>query len=73
MVTPGSALDPNIINYLNSMTIRDVHDDKLLKLAQKHALFTWGNNSFTSQFPKVIFDLTVAGGHLTTAGHLTQT
>ncbi len=73
MLTPGVAPDPDIITYLNPIKIMDVYDDKLLNLAQKHALLSWGNNSFTSQFPKVISNLTAAGGHLTTAGCLTQT
>jgi hypothetical protein len=45
----------------------DIYDDRLLKLAQKHASITWGNNSFTVQSPKVIFELTQTDGHLTTA------
>jgi len=72
-VTPGVAPNPDIITYSNSIKIMDVYDDKLLKLAQKHALLTWGNNSFTNQSLKVISNLTAAGGHLTTAGRLTQT
>ncbi len=35
-------------------------------------MLTWGNDSFTNQSPRIIFDLTAAGGHLTTAGCLTQ-
>ncbi len=52
MVTPGVAPDPDIITYSNPIKIVDVYDDKLLELAQKHALLTWGNDSFTNQFPK---------------------
>ncbi len=72
MVMPGIAPDPDIITYLNPVKTMDVYDDKLLKLAQKHASLTWGNNSYTNQFLKVISDLIAAGGHLTTAGCLTQ-
>ncbi len=72
-VTPGVAPNPDIITYSNSIKIMDVYDDKLLKLAQKYALLTWGNDSFTNQSLKVISNLTAAGGHLTTAGRLTQT
>jgi hypothetical protein len=73
MITPGIAPNPDIITYLNPIKIMDAYDDKLLELAQKHALLTWGNISFTNQSPKVISNLTAAGGHLTTAGRLTQT
>jgi hypothetical protein len=72
-VTPGIAPNPDIITYLNPMKIRDVYDDKLLKLAQKHASPTWDNDSFTNQSPKEISDLTAAGGHLTTTSCITQT
>ena len=73
MVMPGVAPNPDIITYYsNPIKITDVYDDKLLELAQKHALLTWGNNSFTNQFPNVISDLTAACCHLTTAGCLTQ-
>jgi hypothetical protein len=70
--TPGVAPAPDGITYLNPIKIMDVYDDKLLELAQKHASLTWGNKSFTSQSPRIISDLTAAGGHLTTAGCLTQ-
>jgi hypothetical protein len=73
MVTPGIAPNPDIITYSNPFKIMDVYDDKLLELSQKHASLTWGNHSFTNQSPKVISDLAVAGGRLTTAGRLTQT
>ncbi len=72
-VTPGIAPNPDFITYFNPIKIMDVYDDKLLELAQKHALLTWGNDSFTNQSPKVISNLTAADGHLTTAGCLTQT
>jgi hypothetical protein len=72
-VTPGIAPNPDIITYSNPIKIMDVYDDKLLKLAQKHASLTWSNDSFANQSPRVISDLTAAGGHLTTAGCLTQT
>jgi hypothetical protein len=39
-VTPGVAPNPDIITYLNPIKIMDVYDDKLLELAQKHALLT---------------------------------
>jgi hypothetical protein len=71
-VTPGVAPDPDIITYSKPIKIMDVYDDKPFELAQKHASHTWGKDSFTNQFPKVISDLTAAGGHLITAGHLTQ-
>jgi hypothetical protein len=73
MVIPGVAPNPDIITYLNPIKIMDVYDDKLLELAQKHPLLTWGNGSFTNQSLKVISNLPAAGGHLTTAGCLTQT
>jgi hypothetical protein len=72
-VLPGIAPNPDIITYSNPIKIMDVYDDKLLELAQKHASLTWGNDSFTNQSPKVVSDLTAAGGHLTTTGRLTQT
>jgi hypothetical protein len=72
-VTPGVAPNPDIITYSNPIKIMDDYDDKLLELAQKHALLTWGNKSFTNQSPKVISNLNATGGHLTTAGCLTQT
>jgi hypothetical protein len=71
-VTPGVAPALDDITYSNPIKIMDVYDDKLLELAQKHALLTWGNDSFTNQSPRIISDLTAAGGHLTTAGCLTQ-
>ncbi len=36
-------------------------------------LLTWGNDCFINQSLKVISNLNAAGGHLTTAGCLTQT
>jgi hypothetical protein len=45
--------------------------DKLLEITQKHALLTWGDQSFTNQNPKVIWELTLGDGHLTVAGRLT--
>jgi hypothetical protein len=49
MVMPGIAPNPDIIAYSNPIKIMDVYDGKLLKLAQKHVLLTWGNDSFTNQ------------------------
>jgi hypothetical protein len=72
MVTPGVAPALDDITYSNPIKIMDVYDNKLPELAQKHALLTWGNDSFTNQSPRIISDLTAAGGHLTTAGCLTQ-
>jgi hypothetical protein len=45
----------------------DVLDDKLLELAQKLASITWGNDSFSVQPVKVIFEITQVDGHLTAA------
>jgi hypothetical protein len=71
-VTPGVAPALDDITYSNPIKIMDVYDNKLLELAQKHTLLTWGNDSFMNQSPRIISDLTAAGGHLTTAGCLTQ-
>ncbi len=49
----------------------EVYSDKLLEITQKHALLTWGDQSFTSQNPKVIQELTLGDGHLAVAGRLT--
>jgi hypothetical protein len=72
MVTPGVAPAPDGITYSNPIKIMDVYDNKLLELAHKHALLTWGNDSFTNQSSRIISNLTAASGHLTTAGPLTQ-
>ncbi len=51
--------------YTNEINILEVNSDKLLEIAQKNALLTWGDGSFTNQFPRVIRELTVADGYLT--------
>ena len=40
MVMPGIAPNPDIITCSNPIKTMDVYDDKLLELAQKHALLT---------------------------------
>jgi hypothetical protein len=72
MVTPGVPPAMATITFLNSIKILDVYNDKLLKLAQKHASITWGNDSFTVQSLKVISEITQVDGHLTAASRLTQ-
>jgi hypothetical protein len=62
---------PEEIIYSNEIKLLEVYSDKLLEITQKHALLTWGDQSFTNQNPKVIRELTQADGHLTIAGRLT--
>ncbi len=48
----------------------EVYSYKLLDIAQKNASLIWGNQSFTDQNLKEIFELTAANGNLTNTGHL---
>ncbi len=62
---------PEEIIYSSEIKLLEVYLDKLLKITQKHALLTWGDQSFPNQSPKVIRELTLGDGHLTVAGRLT--
>ncbi len=62
---------PEEIIYSNEIKLLEIYSDKLLEITQKHALLTWGDQSFTNQNPKVIQELTQADGHRTVAGRLT--
>ena len=53
-VMPGIVPAPDDITYSNPIKIMDVYDNKLLKLAQKHASPTWGNDSFMNQSLRII-------------------
>jgi hypothetical protein len=41
---------PASFMYTNEINILEVYSDKLLEIAQKNALLTWGDGSFTNQF-----------------------
>ncbi len=41
---------PASFMYANEINILEVYSDKLLEIAQKNALLTWGDGSFTNQF-----------------------
>ena len=71
-VVPATGRTAATTTFSNPIKIMEVYDDKILELAQKHASITWGNESFTNQFPKTISDLTEANGHLDATGALTQ-
>jgi hypothetical protein len=58
------------ITYLNPIKVLEVYLDKFLNIAQKNASLIWGNQSFTDQNPKEIFELTAANGNLTNNGCL---
>jgi hypothetical protein len=45
---------PEEIIYSSEIKLLEVYSDKLLEITQKHALLTWGDQSFTNQNPKVI-------------------
>jgi hypothetical protein len=51
---------PILITYMNEIKIMEVYSDKLLKIAQKHGSLTWGFETFTTQTPQVIQELTQA-------------
>ena len=59
---------PILITYMNEIKIMEVYLDKLLKIAQKHGSLTWGFETFTTQTPRVIRELTQANGELTGTG-----
>jgi hypothetical protein len=62
---------PEEIIYSSEIKLLEVYLDKLLEITQKHALLTWGDQSFTNHNPKVIRELNLGDGHLTVAGRLT--
>ncbi len=61
---------PQSVTYSNPIKVLEVYSDKLLDIAQKKASLIWGNQSFTAQEPKEIFELTAANGNLTAGGKL---
>ncbi len=61
---------PQSITYLDPIKVLEVYSDKLLDIAQKNTSLIWGNQSFTDQNPKEIFEPTAANGNLTNAGCL---
>jgi hypothetical protein len=62
---------PQSITYFYPIKVLEVYLDKLLDiLAQKNASLIWGDQSFTDQNPKEIFELTAANGNLTNTGRL---
>jgi hypothetical protein len=61
---------PQSVTYSNPIKVLGVYSDKLLDIAQKNASLIWGNQSFTAQDPKEIFELTAANGNLTAGGQL---
>jgi hypothetical protein len=61
---------PQLIAYFNPIKVLEVYLDKLLDIAQKNASLIWGDQSFTDQNPKEIFELTAANGNLTYTGCL---
>jgi hypothetical protein len=61
---------PQSIAYFNPIKVLEVYSDKLLDIAQKNASLIWGNQSFTDQNPKEIFELMAANGNLTNTGCL---
>jgi hypothetical protein len=62
---------PILITYTNEIKIMEVYSDKLLEIAQKHGSLTWGFETFTTQTPQVIHELTQANGELTGTDRLT--
>ncbi len=64
---------PQSITYLNPMKVLEIYLDKLLDIAQKNASLIWGDQSFTDQNPKEIFELMAANGNLTNTGCLNTT
>ena len=62
---------PMSITYTNEIKMLEVYSDKLLEIAQKNASLMWGFETFTTQTPRVIHELTQSDGELTTTGRLT--
>jgi hypothetical protein len=52
--------DPMLITYTNEIKILEMYSDKLLEITQNHASLTWGFETFTTQTPQVIRELTQA-------------
>ena len=63
---------PMSITYTNEIKILEVYSDKPLEIAQKHALLTWVFETFTTQTPRVIHELTQANGELANTGKFTD-
>jgi hypothetical protein len=42
---------PASFMYTNEINILEIYSDKILEIAQKNAPLTWGDGSFTNQFP----------------------
>jgi hypothetical protein len=68
LAAPGVSI---LITYMNEIKIMEVYLDKFLKIAQKHGSLMWGFETFTTQTPRVIRELTQANGELTGTGRLT--
>ena len=66
----AAAEAPESVTYINPIKVLEVNLDMLLDIAQKNASLIWGNQSFTAQDPKEIFELTAANGNLTAGGQL---
>jgi hypothetical protein len=64
---------PQSITYLNPIKVLEFYSDKLLDIAQKNTSLIWGDQSFTDQNPKEIFELTAAKGNLANTGRLNTT
>ena len=62
---------PMSITYTNEIKMLEVYSDKLLEIAQKNASLMWGFETFTTQTPRVIHELTQSDGELTTTERLT--
>jgi hypothetical protein len=61
---------PQSITYLNPIRVLEVYSDKLPDIAQKNSSLIWGDQYFTNQNSKEIFELTAANGNLTKSGCL---
>jgi hypothetical protein len=59
---------PILITYTNEIKIMEVYLGKLLEITQKHGSLTWGFETFTTQTPRVIRELTQANEELTGTG-----
>ncbi len=61
-----------IVTNSNPINMLERYSDENIKLAQKHASFTWGDHSFTVNAMISIQDLTQVDGFLNAAGALTH-